>query len=391
MNIQSFRSPRELFHGFGALEALTGIAAKRACIVSDRGSMGKHGFLEHAEACLRQGGAACDVIDDVDREPTLESVLSKTDRIRSFEPDLIVALGGGSVMDVAKMLRIVREHPDLPISLAAGSMQVPQLRGICALAAVPSTSGTGSEATCAAVLIDRGSKLKKVFISPSCIPEIVVLDTELTLSMPKAVTVDSGFDALVHALEAFTAKNASELTKPLALEAARLAFENLPVVCENGADRKGRACMHKASFYAGLAIGNSSVGLAHSLDQIGPIFGIAHGRVLGVLFPYVMEYNLKNAESEYAEIADAVGIRGNTAGEKAERLCAMIEKIRKDVGIPSCFAALGLDRKEFDEAVLRTAAAAESAFASRQNPRTATVPDMKKILEYAFEQRRVDF
>lgn len=387
--MRSLRAPAELAYGWGALERLSSLTGREAALFIDSNCRDR--LLDRAVDSLEQAGLRVRVLDGLAREPTYDSVAQVRRELRGAEPDLYVAIGGGSVLDAAKMARVAAELPRLSPEewFAFGALDKPAWSS--RLVAVPTTSGTGSEVTCAAVLIDPASRLKRVAIAPSLVPQLAIVDPELPLSMPPQVTACSGFDALVHALEAWTCRLASELTRPLAVGAARLLLRHLEPAWRDGADREARERVHYAATLAGLAISNSSVGLAHSLDQVGPLFDLPHGLALAILYPYVLDYNLRESEADVAELARLLGLGGGTDGESAARLRDAVRGLAARLGLPATLREAGVPWPALEAELDRLTAAASAAFATRQNPREPAPGHLHRLIACAYRGEPVDF
>ena len=391
MKYRSFKIPQEIIYGWGSLDYLSCIRGEKAVVFTDRSSMEKWGFLDKALKNLKKAGIISSLVTNVEKEPSFREVLDNLEEVRSFAPDVFIALGGGSVIDVAKAIKILYEVPNLSFDDLFTFSFIPTLLRKSYLVAIPSTSGTGSEVTCAAVFIEPTSRLKRIIISPELIPDIAVLDPEITLSLPPSITVYSGLDALTHAVESYICKISTEFTRANALQAIKLIFNFLPLAFENGQNKKAREKMHFAATLAGLAISNSSPALAHSLDQIGPLFGLAHGHVLAMLFPYVLEYNRNYCEASYIELARSLKIQANSKEQMIDKFIQKIKELIVSLGISLKIADTGIEFAKVEEKMETIIPLAMRAFATQQNPRNPSSEEIRKIIIYAYQGRDIDF
>lgn len=284
-----FCSARIIF-GWGCLDQLTNLAFPRVAVVTDRTSMEPLGFLERALTYLKQAGAKTEVLPSVEGEPELGTVLSRLDAVRAFAPDAIVALGGGSVIDVAKALRILYDHPNAHIEDYLTWFDLPWTERRTKLVAIPSTSGTGSETTIVAVFTDPKQKVKRLMMSRDLQADIAIVDPEIPSHMPPKLTAWTGMDCLAQAIESLVTTWATPFTQAMGLQAIRLAFENLRSACREST-RESRERMHYASTISALSMTNSNAGLGHAMDQVGPQFNLHHGLTVAILLPYTIEFN----------------------------------------------------------------------------------------------------
>ena len=246
MEFDIFRVPKIVF-GYGSLKYLKEVRCKMCVVVTGKGSMRKLGFLDKTLQYLGN----CEVFEGIEENPTISTVLEGAEFMRNIKPDTIVGIGGGSAIDAAKAMMIFYEHPEVSFEDIAikRCKTVPKLK--TRFIAIPSTSGTATEVSAGSVITDTHSKIKYPIVSDEIVPDLAIVDPELTLSMPKYVTANTGLDALTHAVESYVCKYANEFTKPLARNSVRLILKYLPKAYENGRDRKAREMMHYASTMAG--------------------------------------------------------------------------------------------------------------------------------------------
>ncbi|MGM0471891.1 MAG: iron-containing alcohol dehydrogenase [Bacillota bacterium] len=381
--MNSFLIPPEIHFEAGALDYLTDIDYRRVVVVTDEGVMEELGFLAQAIEKLETAGAEVEVIDGVEPNPSVKTVLRGKEVMLDFQPELVVALGGGSTMDAAKVMWAFYEYPELEFDDIIEVNSMPELRRKAHFIAVPSTSGTGSEITAFSVITDTEEKIKYPIVSPELIPDAAIIDPNLPATMPPQVTANTGMDVLAHAVEAFTSTNASDYTDALALEAIKLVFDYLPQAYQDSDDITAREKMHNASTIAGMAFSNASLGIVHSLaHKIGGELEITHGLANAILMPYVIEFNYDSARDKFAEIEAALGI---------DNLAEAVRELNQQLDIPASFAEIdGADFSESDfEAILdRMSANAKDDPCTLTNPAEPTVTDMKEIYQAAFNNNQ---
>ncbi len=411
-NMLWFRVPPKIYFKFGALPvAIRELAGKRrAFIVTDK-PLYDLGATAKLEESLEEIGLKYDVFYDVEPDPSLDTVNRGLTLMKTFEPDVIIAFGGGSPMDAAKIMWLLYEHPEIEFDgLAMRFMDIrkrvyelPPLGDKAMMIAVPTTSGTGSEVTPFAVVTDRRNGIKYPLADYALTPTMAIVDPELVLHMPKKLTAYGGIDALTHALEAYVSVLASEYTNGLALEAIRLIFKYLPSAYQNGAnDPKAREKMHYAATIAGMAFANGFLGICHSMaHQLGSMFHVPHGLANALMISHVIRYNATdapfkqatfsqyqypNAKWRYARIASYLGLGGETEDEKVERLIAAIEQLKRDVDISAGIQdVIKEGRAEF---YARLDDLADHAFDDQctgSNPRYPLITDLKRLFADAYE------
>jgi acetaldehyde dehydrogenase/alcohol dehydrogenase len=348
------------------------------------------------------------VFAEIEPEPG-EDVIRRGARVLDeLRPDLLVAVGGGSVIDAAKAMRLFHESPgvsleELTLPFLDARKRVahyPEIEHSVRLVAVPTTSGTGSEVSPAAVLTVGGRKL--TLVDYSLVPDMAVVEPRLTLSMPKTLTADTGVDALTHALEAAVSIFASPYTDAFCVQAVYQILPNLPRAFEHPEDLDARTAMSNAATIAGLAFSNAFVGVNHALAHaVGARFGIAHGRANAIFLPHVLRYNASLpskfmpapgytayvAPEKYAQIAWIIGLGGRTEEERRERLFARVEELLDEVGMPRSLEAAGVSRAEFEAALPELARAAFEDASIRTNPRIPLVHELTELLEEGFNGR----
>lgn len=290
--------------------------------------MKRFGFLDRAVAQLQKANFECTIIDNVEPNPSIETVRRGADAMLAFEPDWIVAIGGGSALDAAKVMWCFYEHPQLSLADIIPVGAIPPLRHKARFVAIPSTSGSASEITAFSVITDTANHIKYPIVSPDLVPDIAILDPLIPAKMPAHVTAHTGMDVLTHAIEAYVSTASSSFTDPYAIEAIRLVFDNLETAYLVPDNLNARMNMHNASALAGIAFTNASLGLVHSMaHKIGGEFGITHGLANAIMLPYVIRYNSRYT-ARYHEIEKKLAIND---------LGAAIADINQRLGIPKTF------------------------------------------------------
>jgi alcohol dehydrogenase len=388
-----FKIPRSIVYGWGAIEELKKLRTKRVGIFTDRTSMEKFGFLQRTKDLLKEAGAEeVQISPNVLKEPTFEDVTKNIEWAREFMPDQIVSLGGGSVIDVAKTVRALLNRPGVGTEHLGRLFEHPKTANNAErLVVIPSTSGTGSEITRLVVLVNPQTGLKELLISEELMSDISIIDPEIPSTMPPSVTANTGFDALSHAMESFVCTTSNDFSEPLALRAIQMIFTNLEKCYKDGGNREAREKVHYASTIAGMAMANSGAGLAHRMDQVGPQFNLAHGLVLAILLPYVMQYNSKESSSKYAEVAKTLGIEGSLNEDLSEALIRRIEELRARLGMPSTLEKAGIKERNLEANLEAASTDAVAGAAIRFHPRKATLEEVKELFRCAYRGDPVTF
>jgi len=401
---QWFRVPSDTYFNPGALDALRQLGASRPMIVTDGPTVAR-GVAEDVRHYLTAG--AVNVFSGVEPEPTEEQIRAGVEELERFNADAIIAIGGGSVMDAAKAMRLFHESPELSIrelslpflDARKRIAEFPQVDHKVRLVAIPTTSGTGSEVSPAAV-ISVGER-KVTLVDYSLVPDMAIVDPMLTLTMPPEITADTGIDALTHALEAAVSIFASPFTDAFCVQAANLILTALPRAYRDGSDLEARTAMANAATIAGLAFSNAFVGLNHALAHpVGARFGIAHGRANAIFLPHVLRYNASLpskfmpapgysayvAPEKYAQIAFILGLGGRNERDRRERLFARVDELLAEVDEPRTLADCGVSRQEFDEALPELAKQAFADPSIRTNPRIPMIREVIELLQAGYSQ-----
>jgi len=399
---QWFRVPSDTYFNPGALENLRVLGARQPMIVTD-GLTEARGVADLVRSYLLTDSVH--VFSAVQPEPTEAMIRAGVEELSRINPDVIIAVGGGSVMDAAKAMRLFHESPELDLhELSLPFLDArkriasfPQIEHTIRLVAVPTTAGTGSEVSPAAV-VSVGNR-KVTLVDYSLVPDIAVVDPTLMLTMPPQLTADTGIDALTHALEAAVSIFASPFTDAFCMQAVNLILDALPRAYHDGSDLKARSAMANAATIAGLAFSNAFVGLNHALAHaVGARFGIAHGRANAIFLPHVLRYNSSLptkfmpapgysayvAPQKYAQIAWILGIGGSSESDRRERLFARVQELLTEVGEPATLAELGIAREEFEASLPDLARTAFTDPSMRTNPRIPLIKEIVELLQAGF-------
>ena len=386
-----FTSPRTIVFGEDALEYLKELEGKKVFIVTDK-NLRKLGIVDKVVGQLKETGMEIRIFDEVEPEPSKQTIERGAKILSEFGADWIIGLGGGSCMDAAKAMWVLYERPDLTIEDITPFEKL-NLRKKARLINIPTTSGTGADVTWAVVITDTERKVKLELASKEVVADISILDPALVLDLPPRLTADTGMDALVHAIEAYTVQWKNDFSDALALRAVQLIFKYLPRAFKNGRnDPEAREKMHNAATMSGLAFSNSQIGIVHAMGHsLGAVFKIPHGRSVAVFLPYVMEYNLSEAASLYAEIAEATGITDGSDEEKARKLIEAVRNLMKEIEEPLSIKEMDIPREEFEAKLDELIEKANESTGTIVNPRVPTEEDYRKLFLYAYEGKSVDF
>ncbi|MFH8728396.1 bifunctional acetaldehyde-CoA/alcohol dehydrogenase [Streptomyces termitum] len=412
-NTQWYKIPPKIYFERNAVRHLGEMEdVHRVTIVTDR-TMGEIGFVQKITDILhgRPEPVALQVIDDVEPNPSLATVRAGAAAMRGFRPDTVVALGGGSPMDAAKIMWLMYERPEVEFAdtkekffdIRKRAYRFPKLGEKAKLVAIPTTSGTGSEVTPFAVISDPEAAQKYPLADYALTPDVAIVDPVLPLHLPPAVTADSGFDALTHATEAYVSAYANDFTDGQCLQAVKLIFENLETCVKEGARApRAREKMHNASTIAGMAFANAFLGLVHAMAHtLGNTFHVAHGRTNALLLPHVIRHNgtvthkavpwpkaeVYRAPERYQEIARALGLPAATPQEGVESYARAVEDLRDRCGIPAGFQAEGVDEAAFMAALPQQALNAYADQCAPANPRMPMIEEMKELMVRAYYGR----
>lgn len=385
-----FTLPRDLYFGKGSMDVLKELKGNRAVIVVGGGSMRSFGFLDKVESMLQEAGMETMIIDGVEPDPSVETVMEGAKKMQAFEPDWIVSIGGGSPIDAAKAMWVFYEHPEAKFEDIAKPFNIPELRKKARFVAIPSTSGTATEVTAFSVITDYKVGIKYPLADFEITPDIAILDSSIAYKMPQELTAHTGMDALTHATEALTACLASDFSDPLALKAIKMIKENL-VNSYNG-DEEARDAMHIAQCLAGMAFSNALLGISHSMaHKTGAIFHIPHGCANAIYLPYVVQWNRSVSEKKYAELARYIGLKGNNDKELCDSYIEFIRDFNKEFGIPLNLKEYGIDEDSFKSNLQLISKNAEKDACTGSNSRETKAADFEKIFTAIYYGNDIDF
>ncbi len=402
-----FTLPRDLYHGKGALEALKTFEGKKAMICVGGGSMKKFGFLDKAVEYLKEAGMEVKLFEGIEPDPSVETVMKGAQAMLDFEPDWIVAMGGGSPIDAAKAMWIKYEYPEITFEEMCKVFGIPKLRKKAHFCAIPSTSGTATEVTAFSIITDYSKGIKYPIADFEITPDVAIVDPDLAETMPKKLVAHTGMDAMTHAIEAYVSTANSDYTDPLSLYAIKMIQDDL-VDSYNG-DMSKRDSMHNAQCLAGMSFSNALLGIVHSMaHKTGAAFAdlgshIIHGAANAMYLPKVIAYNAKDetAAKRYAVIADFMNLGGNTVEEKIKLLIAHLRKMNDELNIPHCIKNYGADsypcengfvpEKVFLERLPEIAKNAILDACTGSNPRQPNQEEMEKLLKCCYYDTEVDF
>lgn len=406
-NMQWFKLPPKIFFEKNSLQYLQKMEnVERVMLVCDPG-MVQFGYADivRKELQKRKNDVKIEVFSDVEPNPSTNTVYAGTKMMVDFQPDTVIALGGGSAMDAAKGMWMFYEHPDteffgakqkfLDIRKRTYKIAKPEkTQFVC----IPTTSGTGSEVTPFAVITDSETHVKYPLADYALTPDVAIVDPQFVMSVPASVTADTGMDVLTHAIESYVSVMASDYTRGLSLQAIKLVFDHL----ENSVkrpDMESREKMHNASTMAGMAFANAFLGICHSIaHKIGGEYDIPHGRTNAILLPHIIRYNAKDpskhamfpkydyfrADTDYADIAKFLGLKGNTTAELVEALATAVADLGKSVGIDMNLKAQGVSQETLDTTVDRMAELAYEDQCTTANPKEPLISELKQIILDAY-------
>ncbi len=404
-----FTLPRDLYHGKGAMEALKTFQGKKAMICVGGGSMKRFGFLDKAVAYLKEAGMEVRLFEGIEPDPSVETVMKGAQAMLEFEPDWIIAMGGGSPIDAAKAMWIKYEYPDITFEEMCKVFGIPQLRKKAKFCAISSTSGTATEVTAFSIITDYQKGIKYPIADFEITPDVAIVDPDLAETMPKKLVAHTGMDAMTHAIEAYVSTANCNYTDPLAIFAIKM-IENDLVASYNG-DMEKRDAMHDAQCLAGMAFSNALLGIVHSMaHKTGAAFAdygahIIHGAANAMYLPKVIAFNAKDptALKRYGQIVDYMEICDKTASdeEKVKALIAYLRKMNDELNIPHCIKNYGADsypceqgfvpENVFLERLHDIAVNAIGDACTGSNPRQPSVEEMEKLLKCCYYDTEVDF
>ncbi len=383
-----FTSP-DIVYGVDALSRLADVTGTRAFILTDQ-TLVELGYLRQVEEYLTANNIAIRSFSQIEPEPSIETVQLAHRAIVAFTPDIVIALGGGSVMDVTKVSWLMYEQPGIKIEEI--SIFTSYDTGKSQLITIPTTSGSGADMTPGVVLTDHQQGRKIVLYAREFQPSLTIVDPSLVMQVPAQVTADTGMDVISHAVEAFASPWHNDFSDGLAVKALQLAFVYLPLAYVDGSDVKAREHMHNAATISGLAMANSSVSLGHALAHaFGGLFPIPHGRLVGMFLPYSMEFTANSGDSRYRKLARFLGISSANEQEGLKKLVNEIRELARKIGQPLTIMQIGIEAADLEKVMPELI---EKAASDHQMLTTLRVPDEReiaKLYRYAYAGKSVDF
>lgn len=402
-----FTLPRDVYHGKGAMEALKTFQGKKAMICVGGGSMKRFGFLDKAISYLKEAGMEVEVFEGIEPDPSVETVMKGAEAMLKFQPDWIIAMGGGSPIDAAKAMWIKYEYPEVTFQDMCKVFGLPKLRKKAHFCAISSTSGTATEVTAFSIITNYADRIKYPIADFEITPDVAIVDPDLAETMPKKLVAHTGMDAMTHAIESYVSTANCDYTDPLALYAIKMIQEDL-IPSYNG-DMAKRDSMHNAQCLAGMAFSNALLGIVHSMaHKTGAAFEdygahIIHGAANAMYLPKVIAFNAKDpvALARYGKIADIMQLGGKDDKEKVQLLIKALRKMNDELNIPHCIKNYGADSYPTEQGFVP-----EEVFLSRlhdiavnaiadactgSNPRQPSVDEMEKLLKCCYYDTEVDF
>ena len=408
-NMQWQKLPSKLYFEKNSVRYLEKMPdVEKVFIVTDQG-MVEHGLVAKVVDVLRKRAnqVVYEIFSDIEPDPTTNTVEKGLSKIKDFEPDTIIAVGGGSPLDAAKMMWLMYEAPEVSfwgakqkfLDIRKRAYKLPDLGQKAQLVCIPTTSGTGSEVTPFAVITDSETGMKYPIADYALTPSVAIVDPQFTYTLPKPMIAYTGMDVLTHAIESFVSSMASDYTRGLSMQAVELVFKSLSDSYHTN-KHEPKEIMHNASTIAGMAFANAFLGINHSLaHKIGAEFHIAHGYANAILMPHVIRYNAKNngktqvwskyeyfrADEDYAKLAKAVGCEGETTEELVEAFVQKIIDLSKDLNLDLSIKGQGISKEEFEAKVDKLAVLAYEDQCTTANPKEPMIEELKEILYQAYE------
>lgn len=382
-----------IVYGDNALEYLAQVKGKKAFIVTDKNIV-KLGLVKLVTDQLDAVNIHWEIFDAIEPEPSLETINKGKIAVGKYQPDWVIGIGGGSCLDAAKALICLLARPDLEPD-AVSVIETFNFREKARLMAIPTTSGTGSEATWAVILTDTRDNRKLGLGTTEDMPDVAILDPVMVAGMPPQITGDTGMDALTHAIEGYVSMWGTSMTAGPGLIAVRQSFTYLPKAYKDGNDLEARKEMMYAATLAGMSFGNSMAGLAHSTGHaLGALFHTPHGRAVGLFLPYTMEYLINGSgetTAKFAEIARFCGIATSPDKKCAQALVAKIRALAKEIGQPISVKECGIDKARYEESIPGLIERALNEVMTITVTRVPGEEDLGKIFRYAYEGKSIDF
>jgi alcohol dehydrogenase class IV len=381
----------EIVFGQDALSHLAELKAKSAFIVSDKNVVGL-GLVDKVKAQLSQAGIQAAVFDEIEPDPSLQTVQKGVAVMNQYAPDLVVAVGGGSVMDAAKAMRVQYERPDIKPEEINPFISDLGMGAKCKLVCITTTSGTGAEATFAIVLTDTADERKLSLINREVGADIAIVDPELARVMPPQITADSGMDALTHAVEGYTCAWKNDFSDGLCIKAIQIVFQYLSRAVKDGNDMEARERMHNAGCIAGIGFINALSSMAHAAGHsLGALFHVPHGRAVGLFLPYTIEFIGEAREELWAEIAYAIRLQVPEGKRAATVLAEAIRGLASEVNQPLSIKETGISLDSFNKAMEKLIDNVMADGSLIVSARIPSVAETERFFGYVYEGNSIDF
>jgi alcohol dehydrogenase class IV len=385
-----FVVPQVVF-GQDALSHLAELTGKSAFIVTDKNIV-KLGFVDKVKEQLSQARIQATVFDEVESDPSLQTVEKGVAMMNQYGPDLVVAVGGGSVMDAAKAMRVQYERPDIKPEEINPFISDLGLGAKCKLVCIATTSGTGAEATFAIVLTDTADQRKLSLINREVVPDIAIVDPELARAMPSQITADTGMDALTHAVEGYTCAWKNDFTDGLCIKAIQIVFQYLSSTVKDGDDMEAREKMHNAGCIAGIGFINALSSMAHAAGHsLGALFHIPHGRAVGLFLPYTIEFIGQAREELWTEIAYAIKLEVPEGKRAATVLAQAIRGLAREINQPLSIKETGIPLDSFNKAMGKLVDNVMADGSLIVSARIPSVAETERFFGYVYEGKSIDF
>jgi alcohol dehydrogenase class IV len=383
-----FNCPKVVF-GEDALSRLADLVGQRAFIVTDA-NMVSLGIVGRVTEILEGSGIEHGYFAEVEPEPSIDTAMKARQALVDFAPDIVIGLGGGSCLDVCKVAWFLFERPE--ITLDEISPFTDYQVGETELVAIPTTSGTGADASVGVVLTDTQAGQKVVVYALEFQPQLTILDPSLVTGLPPQITADTGLDVVSHAVEGFASPWNNDFADALCLRAIQLVFSYLPQAYADGLDLEARERMHNAATMAGIGMTNSSIGLGHALaHSLGAVFPQPHGRAVGLVLPYSIEYTANGGGTRYAAMARALDLPARDEAQGAASLANAVRELARSLNQPLTIAELGISRQELAAAMPELVVKAAEDRQMLTTPRVPENEEIERLFWYAFDGRSVDF
>ncbi|MBE9501318.1 MAG: iron-containing alcohol dehydrogenase [Chloroflexi bacterium] len=381
----------EVVFGQDALSHLAELKGKTAFIVTDKNIVNL-GLIDKVKEQLAQAGIQATIFDEVEPDPSLQTVQKGVALVNQYGPDLIVAVGGGSVMDAAKAMRVEYERPDIKAEEINPFISDLGLGAKCKLVCIATTSGTGAEATFVVVLTDTADQRKLSLINREIVPDIAIVDPEMARAMPPQITADTGIDALTHAIEGYTCAWKNDFADGLCIRAIQLVFRYLPRAVRNGDDMEAREKMHNAACMAGIGFVNALTAMAHAAGHsLGAVFHTPHGRAVGLFLPYTIEFIGEVREELWAEIAYAIKLEVPQGKTAAAILAQTIRELAREIHQPVSLKEAGIPLDSFNKAMERLIDNVMADGSLIVSARIPNVAETERFFNYTYEGKSIDF